>query len=1068
MNNLAKYILSVMSAVCLLLTSCEDLIYDDAVLSGESTVAAEVSFKHYTPALETKAAGDAIKTINSLWLVVYNGSGEFIEKRQIVNYTVNIRDNERPDGTTSAEKQTGHAEFTMQFKNGKYKIYAIANYDLSADDVTTEDKLKKIGLTWEEDPANVAQNGEMFGYFAPNDEKSATGFDAPVITVSPATAKLHAWVKRAASKLTIAFNTQNLKENTYIYIKSVAVKDIAKNCYLGADNRPVGKDALISTGEVFYFANAEASHTDAKANYSKWRRITKGTTLWGYNSEKNGAYKGEDKNSVDALAAYEHSETAPAIYFYENLQGQGEEGTVTDKRQDVTGANNQVSYPDGVKEDNLAWKDAMPWGTYVEVEGYYVCEDVKRLGRGPIKYRFMLGKDIIKDYDVERNHHYKLTLNFNGYANDIDWHIDYDEENTPGFFVPDTSYVSYYYNQPASVAVRATPKLGYKLQKIETIIIENEWRPHDAGNGVADYNTTAWSWQMNGTGGYAGGAAKAATLDAECQPNCEFGFLSLRYDSHVNIEMGSNSNKADFVNEFRKTYYDGSKMSSNDDIVGSLGKRVYTGFPTADTDDNPIYENTPCAWKAAKHLSTTSEGYKNYTLEVPLFTRAKSLDSWAVFSGANAFIQNFRKARLKFIATYVNETNSSDKYTEVEYTTVLQARRIENPAAIYRKKNSSEQFHVNLKYTLLSANAAGNRFNNFTSQGPWSATIAVDPNGIVQLEKDGVVVRGQGNAVTGHTGTEIDFVYKPNPEKASLNAGAVITVRFHNYSCIHNIVIRQGYDPIVLVGTTKWASYNVYNASALTKSPLSVGSLFNHNTDLSKPISEANNTTYGVGAKPPSTYAYKISGSTNTYTWEQLSGVTNYAPASLFTTFVSGYRLPTYDEVNAVLTSNNMDFNFGITYGDGATEVDATANAYSFTDPNNSVTTSTKGVRGVCAYNNKTGSNIFFPFGSTGHARRKCFYYTGTTSLTKNRGYGVMQYGTVDVRLVRDNDNYRPMAYDLPAQSGGPYWLNNAAETDGVAALDFNYGNYMTAGLGESEFMGSSGSDALPIRPVVK
>ena len=114
----------------------------------------------------------------------------------------------------------------------------------------------------------------------------------------------------------------------------------------------------------------------------------------------------------------------------------------------------------------------------------------------------MLGKDVITDYNAERNHHYRLTMTFHGNANDIDFHIDYQEEARPGLFVQDTTYVSYLYNQMASTVVRATPRPGYDLMNLEAYIMDNEWRPYsekqnDAA-GIDDpeltaiYNKRAW------------------------------------------------------------------------------------------------------------------------------------------------------------------------------------------------------------------------------------------------------------------------------------------------------------------------------------------------------------------------------------------------------------------------------------------------------------------------------------------------------------------------------------------------------------------------------------------------
>ena len=102
------------------------------------------------------------------------------------------------------------------------------------------------------------------------------------------------------------------------------------------------------------------------------------------------------------------------------------------------------------------WKDHKPYGTYVEVEGYYVSKNPQNPGDGPIKFRFMLGKDIATDYNAERNHHYKLTLMFKGYGNDADWHIEYEEPK--GIVVPDPYYIYYLYDQTMTLPIKVVGK----------------------------------------------------------------------------------------------------------------------------------------------------------------------------------------------------------------------------------------------------------------------------------------------------------------------------------------------------------------------------------------------------------------------------------------------------------------------------------------------------------------------------------------------------------------------------------------------------------------------------------
>ncbi len=50
----------------------------------------------------------------------------------------------------------------------------------------------------------------------------------------------------------------------------------------------------------------------------------------------------------------------------------------------------------------------------------------------------MLGKNTTYNFNAQRNHHYKVTLKFHGWANQPEWHIDYVEEN-PDYILPTVS-----------------------------------------------------------------------------------------------------------------------------------------------------------------------------------------------------------------------------------------------------------------------------------------------------------------------------------------------------------------------------------------------------------------------------------------------------------------------------------------------------------------------------------------------------------------------------------------------------------------------------------------------------
>lgn len=1129
------FVSMLLSAVALV--SCEDeLEYPGGdIEEGVSTVDAEVAFKTFTPALETRSAGDAMKYIRSLWLVIYDRNGNYLRRQEVTNFTTKVVE-ERTD-SESSEATTGCAKFKLTIENGYYKIYVVANHDLSVIDESEIDeiaKLKQLDLEWQS--GDAGQNAQMFGWLINGTQEDDHGTDAPVIAIRSNNSSLHAWMRRAASKVTIAFNTNNLDEFVKIYIKSVTIKDIPRHCYLSDENAP-GDDhytlnSELTDGETIYFGAAEESDT-GKANHGRWPVLRSGDRVYGLYSDRNGKAEDATSKEISELLDREHSDDAPALYFYENMQGQGISGTESDKRQDVSGTNKQVSYPDGVNKDNKAWKDAKPYGTYVEVKGYYENNGVLRPGRGDITYRFMLGKDHIADYDAERNHHYKVTMNFNGSANDIDFHIDYKEEARPGFMVQDTTYVSYLYRQRSHTVVRATPKKGYDLMTLEAYILDNEWRPHNVPDASANelYNLKAWKMQVDYTGDYAKNidsynrpefVAEWTDIDGEkhsdsAAHNTEFGFLSLREIKLQTYEMGGSSTTTKkLVANLRKQYFHGgTDKTGNDPLENSFGHRYYGEIPT--TNGSHVVDKGSPDGEFDIHRQDSGNTH-DYIIEVPLFTRAMSIDSWAVYSGANPFYDHYRYARVRFIATYKKVDSAvagPATYQESDQTIVLQSQRIINPRTIYRSYNNKESFTVSLCYSKLTPKATLEKdknpvvdtkteiFQPIISDGPWSATIDCDPYGIVSISANGRTITQVGQSITGRNNTPVEFVYRPRKDAPKDGSyGAIISVYYHGNNCSHKIVVNQGFGPTQMVsGGPMWSAFNVFDENHLTVNPLNVGNTFRRQANLNQPISEVNNEIYKVHDTnvgdlllyDPTSFADYDPGKTYTQNleegnlknpiysgWGSLTANTSgteaaFSSMNLYNCVTDDkfdYRLPTPDEYpqlgiykDKVNTPKDEEVQvlqigngFGICYGDGARRTLLTQEAYSFYDPTNTVTRSPRGVRGLVIYNINTGNNIFFPFGRWGHPRR--------------RRNGELQYGSVDVLLDRSNvpsDPYRPMAYALKYQTGAAYWTKSSGG-DHHVALDFNAGNYMTSYLNVGDVFQTDGTkaDALPIKPIRK
>ena len=364
----------------------------------------------------TRTAGNAIRHIESLWFLAYNEDGSLYSKTRIASYT---QVEESCNGY--AESTCCHTSFKYSLPLGRYRCYAVANYDLSSFS-GSENELKNIRIDW--NASDVASNAAMFGYFSSSDT-APTSYDAPLLTVNRSSSTFYAWVRRVASKLTVSYDASALNDNIYIYLKSVQIMDIPAGGLLGADNTPSSAAELIHDGEKLLYSSSD--------NIQDWPFVTKGNPVYEYDGG--------------------HGETSQALFFFENLQGSGTKHNY---------------HPDDPSWD----KDKKTYGTYIEVKGYYVNRTADNASQGPIIYRFMLGKNVTSDFNAERNNHYKITLCFRNDANDPDWHIVYEPEH-PQLSIPDPVYISYVPNE--SVNIPVVVRGGTSSTQVKAEIIESHW-----------------------------------------------------------------------------------------------------------------------------------------------------------------------------------------------------------------------------------------------------------------------------------------------------------------------------------------------------------------------------------------------------------------------------------------------------------------------------------------------------------------------------------------------------------------------------------------------------------------
>lgn len=962
------------------LGACTDDFFDNTFAptgEGEVNIEACVDFRPMAGAL-SRSAGNTIGEIDKIWMLVYDLDGNLVFSTQKSRDEVTISTEDRTNADTGtsfdrAEDTTERARFRITVPYGIYHIYAVANVgDLAdfTDQIGTEDKLKAIRFQWNND--DLKANSQMFGYFAPEGE-NWTGSEAPNVRIDASTRQLNAWMKRVASKVTVAFDGSKLRKGVEIYIKSVTIKDIPYSSQLGEGNAVKATDAI-------KYAEAHESHSIIYGEGTQ----EQAEALWPCVTKENPY--GKPNISSD------HSATADALFFFENMQGTGED---KEKWQDADG-DGFVDYPganDPESDDFKDNKDGRSLGTYIEVEAYYKAALFDNTGAGRIVYRFMLGKDIDKDYNAERNHHYKLTLCFNGNANDVDWHIDYERD--PGIYFPKPYYISYVYNEGLVFPLTLVGEVQGKVRA--DILSEDEenlnsWAPYNAG---ADFDY------------YRGTVANRGPWN---------GFLALRYTDDAVVTgawTGSDTGQ--------KTYWN----------AHNEGWREYSAVPS----DTPYEQGS-----AEGSYTVTKEG--NETLiSLPLYTRAKQLVKASAYTGNNVFTAYRRKAIVTFTATI----DGKQYRTKAE---IIQVERVVNPKGVWRSSGCTDPFHVEMK---IRKTETDNNFINVESVGPWTATLEHGSDAFeISSQNSGY----NSGPVTGMSGTAIDFWVRPKSVIGDHEVKCgLVKVTYHDNQCVHYIMLRQGYDPLdVNDSNVKWHSYNMYAAETAALSPLEEGSMFKFG-NWNDAILASNNLRPGFGFdEAPGTQAFNLADGSSK-TWAEIEpygvGVTDTqvhnrsfsAPA----TMGAKVRVASASDFASIYNSNAMGYGYGVLYGDGATSTAKTADeAYGYYR-NGTTTTSTKGMRGCFVYNRNDGRNIFFPIGATGYGHRKSQYDENI-----NAGYaGVLRYAGRSKVMTWYSGSYiecRPLFYDVYQSQGAVYFIDRyqkqltlGGSTDQISGWDINY-----------------------------
>lgn len=1006
-------------------------------LEGECTVGFQLRGMPLETAM-SRTAGNAVNSIGSLYVLFYpvNGNGTveelkyafttdpscandiFTSTLSVASTTSEDRTGFNPGGTEwngSAESATQKVTTSqVQVRRGNYKIYVAANVGafssatMTRASVATPQALRNFSLTW--NASNVAANNAMFGFFT---ESSTQGYDvinedAPTILLSDNSVTVHAWVKRVASKVTVAFDGSQLNDNVNVYIKKVSIKDIPRTVKLGATNTPSAAGDLIATGEqTVYTTTGGVTNTT---------RISKREPYF-----PNFTGYTDDEQDVAQWRNKVHSETANALFFFENAQGKstgGANGSDPDGSWKQQTDSNGNGIPDdrdteihpGIDSNTGILKDTKAYGTYVEVEAYYTNANFGSQTEGNIVYRFMLGMNTTDDFNAWRNNHYKLTLCLRNNANDVDWHIDYSDQ--PGEYIPDVIYVSYTYNTATILPIRI---VGQSVSDMSVTINSSNWYPDDS------------SIPQNA------GPADPAGLAS--------GFLSLTYDENPRIK-------------------DNEQFNANQDYI-SVG--TYWNTQPNNTTRTYLQNSQKVNWTDldahgySVQTRRTSEGNQVFEANIPMFTRPLVIYKACAWSGANPYYSSERTARVTLSYT-LNGTRKS------KVVTVKQVRRVENPAGIYRRHDNASPFDV----TLMGRNGEGGTHSTpisyypIVSDGAWRATIyrsnsgngmAADNTAWFSIRTGSQRVSTVGQYLQGDDDSQIQFTYVPNGTTSQNNVRTgIIKVEYNNYTCTHYIFVRQGYAPMQLeAGRVYWHSFNLYSASEETSHPCEAGSFFLRG-NWSPAILDSNSQGFGVAATTLQCItndAGTATGTVNTSTMNSSNTRGNFSAGtrtlsrnSAYTPWNTG-RIPTVAEWTTLLNENaNALVNraFGVLYADGATTTQTSpVEVYGclHSDVVNGTNGYTsRGMRGTFVYNSDNGRNLFFPIGAMGYGRRKV------------ADRGILQYGHGDsYNTLIISSNRRCLLYNLWTNEGAIYWGQAQVtcptpNVDNTNAWDINYKSY--------------------------
>lgn len=268
----------VLAVVSLGPTACVDPEIDSEhgyIGPGESSVSLGVTFRALSNGslgATRSQKGDLIGTIGDVFVAWYTEDGALAGSDYLPRDRMDVTDVERPEAPPncghSVRVPVPHSLRPLpHLCRGQYGR-PVGRCHARRTDRARGGPAGSIVQEWIDDP--VGDNCQMAGYFTPNDSGGTRG-EAPLLTVDAPRQRLHAWIRRLVSKVTVSFDTTGLYENVYIYIKSARIRNIPRSCTLldANDGKRIADPAkdVIFAGDTIAYGSGD--------DFNAWPRLTK-------------------------------------------------------------------------------------------------------------------------------------------------------------------------------------------------------------------------------------------------------------------------------------------------------------------------------------------------------------------------------------------------------------------------------------------------------------------------------------------------------------------------------------------------------------------------------------------------------------------------------------------------------------------------------------------------------------------------------------------------------------------------------------------------------------------------